>query len=419
MTIHLNARSTGQTLAATRNLDHTWSAQLPPAALDMEGRPHLFSPAPFCVSRAQSRSMAELVFAVETVVALPAFQAHVLRWAPAIAEVAWGPRGVFYGYDFHLGEGVPQLIEINTNAGGALLNAYLGKALGLASRTAGSGELSALERTIVDMFMAEWRHQRGAAPLKTIAIVDLAPEEQFLYPEFLLFAEMFRRVDIGAVVVPPETLQHRGGALWHGDLKVDLVYNRLTDFSLEDDASRALRSAYLEGSVVLTPHPQGHALYADKRVLAVLTDRPLLTSWGVPRTLREVLCAGIPPTTLITETNCEQLWERRRNLFFKPAAGFGSKGAFRGDKLTRRVWQEILESTYIAQEFVRPSARKIVVAGETTELKVDVRNYVYDGKVQLMAARMFQGQTTNFRTPGGGFAAVLEVEALREVARTH
>jgi hypothetical protein len=34
---------------------------------------------------------------------------------------------------------------------------------------------------------------------------------------------------------------------------------------------------------------------------------------------------------------------------------------------------------------------------------------VYRGRVQLISARLYQGQTTNFRTPGGGFAPVLTV----------
>jgi hypothetical protein len=46
------------------------------------------------------------------------------------------------------------------------------------------------------------------------------------------------------------------------------------------------------------------------------------------------------------------------------------------------------------------------------ELKLDLRNYVYAGHVQLIAARLWQGQTTNFRTPGGGFAPVLTVPSL-------
>lgn len=35
--------------------------------------------------------------------------------------------------------------------------------------------------------------------------------------------------------------------------------------------------------------------------------------------------------------------------------------------------------------------------------------YVYDGQLLLTAARLYQGQVTNFRTPGGGFAPVLVI----------
>jgi hypothetical protein len=40
------------------------------------------------------------------------------------------------------------------------------------------------------------------------------------------------------------------------------------------------------------------------------------------------------------------------------------------------------------------------------DLKIDIRAYVYQGKIQLLAARLYAGQTTNFRTLGGGFAPV-------------
>jgi hypothetical protein len=40
-------------------------------------------------------------------------------------------------------------------------------------------------------------------------------------------------------------------------------------------------------------------------------------------------------------------------------------------------------------------------------LKFDVRAYAYAGRVQLLAARIYAGQTTNFRTAGGGFAPVV------------
>jgi hypothetical protein len=48
------------------------------------------------------------------------------------------------------------------------------------------------------------------------------------------------------------------------------------------------------------------------------------------------------------------------------------------------------------------------VDGALTELKADLRCYAYRGEVQFTAARLWQGQTTNFRTAGGGFAEVVE-----------
>jgi hypothetical protein len=41
--------------------------------------------------------------------------------------------------------------------------------------------------------------------------------------------------------------------------------------------------------------------------------------------------------------------------------------------------------------------------------KLDVRLYTYNGRVLLAAARLYQGQTTNFKTPGGGFAPVFVI----------
>ena len=65
-----------------------------------------------------------------------------------------------------------------------------------------------------------------------------------------------------------------------------------------------------------------------------------------------------------------------------------------------------MSADYVAQDIVPPSARSISIDGGLQSLKVDLRNYAYEGSVQLVAARLYQGQTTNFRTPGGGFASV-------------
>ena len=118
--------------------------------------------------------------------------------------------------------------------------------------------------------------------------------------------------------------------------------------------------------------------------------------------------AGIPHTEIVKPQHAERLWRERRQLFFKPFGGFGGRAAYRGDKLTRRVWEEILAGGYIAQALVLPGARAVTREQSAQPMKFDLRDYVYDGQVQWVAARLYQGQTTNFRTPGSGFAPVYE-----------
>jgi hypothetical protein len=64
---------------------------------------------------------------------------------------------------------------------------------------------------------------------------------------------------------------------------------------------------------------------------------------------------------------------------------------------------------YVAQEFAAPSERMMKIDGVEERRKMDVRLYTYGRETLLVAARLYQGQTTNFRTPGGGFAPVFAV----------
>jgi len=377
-------------------------------------RPHLFSSTVVFLSSAMAQQITRMVAAIERVAALPAYQAQALARAPAIAQHAFGPVGACMGFDFHLGAGGPQLIEINTNAGGALLNVALARAQETCCEAMDwaftrNVRHDTLESTLFDMFMAEWHRQRGDAPWGSVVIVDDDPAAQYLAPEFELFRQLFQRHGVAASIADPSALAWRDGLLWHLGAPVDMVYNRLTDFYLAEPGHQALRQAYEAGAVVLTPDPHAHAVYADKRNLIALSQDALLAAWGASPDDRSLLKAGVPPTQLVTLDRADELWAQRRQLFFKPVAGFGAKAAYRGDKLTRRVWSEILAGDFVAQALVPPSARWIEVDGAKTDLKFDIRAYTYAGKVQLLAARMYTGQTTNFRTQGGGFAPVIVV----------
>jgi len=393
-------------------------------------QPQFFSSADITIAAAQMQAMADIISAIESVIAMPAYQAHALAQSPEIARLPVKSRGVFMGYDFHLTDTGPKLIEINTNAGGGLLNAYL-----LASH--GHVEEGARIRDeYVAMFLEEWRLERGDAPLRRIAIVDENPAEQFLAPEFALFKELFEQHGIAAVVADPGEFESDGQQLLHAGQPIDLIYNRLTDFALDATVNRKIRAIFESGGVVITPHPRAHALYADKRNLMQLSDDTALQALGVDESTRQTLLAGIPKTVAVTPEQGEQFWAERKRWFFKPPAGFGSRAAYRGDKLTKRVFEEILHGGYIAQEIAPPSEYVVPLLplqgggrvgdgfgaapinethphptppleGEgVATMKADIRCYVYAGRIQLVAARLYQGQTTNFRTLGGGFAPV-------------
>ncbi|MCP5268700.1 MAG: hypothetical protein H6943_06650 [Zoogloeaceae bacterium] len=382
----------------------------------LETRPHLFSDSIAFVGRQHLADMAELVAVMEEIVALPAWQERVLGWAPASARHATAAAGVFLGYDFHVGDAGPKLIEINTNAGGALLNTRLRSV-----QRACCDAVAALmqrarvndEARLVDMFREEWRRVRGDAPLRQIAIVDESPASQYLAPEFELFRRLFIANGIGARILDPADVHWDGKRLLadtgDGKIEIDLVYNRLTDFSLDTPACAALRAAWDSDAAVITPHPRAHALYADKRNLVALCDQGWLADLGVAAEARELIRRMVPETRAVTADAADVFWQERRQWFFKPASGFGSKAAYRGEKLTKRVFEEIMRGGYIAQALVPPSERRLDVAGAAQQFKMDLRNYAYAGQVQLVAARLYQGQTTNFRTPGGGFAPVFEV----------
>ena len=375
----------------------------------IDERPHLFAESVVFVAESVIRKQRDIIAAIESVIAMPAYQQRVLAYAPETAHFIPKAHGVFFGYDFHLSPKGPQLIEINSNAGGALLNVILARAQSACFNPTGANAAQDAEQAFIEMFVEEWQAERGQLPLQSIAIVDEDPPTQFMLPEFLLFKKLFKQNHINTFICDPSELDYRDGALWYGELPIDLVYNRLTDFGLEAEQLKPLREAYLDKAVVVTPHPRAHALYADKRNLVTLTDEAALRELGVDAETRTLLLEGIAHTICVHKEDAEALWAARKQLFFKPAKGYGSKAAYRGDRMTKRVFGEILQGNYVAQTLVKPTEQQLKVESELVDLKLDLRQYVYKGQSQLTSARLYQGQTTNFRTPGSGFASVVVV----------
>ena len=209
--------------------------------------------------------------------------------------------------------------------------------------------------------------------------------------------------DVAELERVPEGLALAGQTL-------DLVYLRDTDWRFEQPRSRALRSAYLEDAVCVTPSPREHHLLANKERLALFSQAKQLLALGATAADAALLAAHVPETRRLDDLGLGAAWSSRREWVFKPATAFGSRGVYRGDKISRRKLEEIAAAGgFVAQRRVEPGRIEVQTDAGPRRMKFDVRAYAYRDEVLLLGARVYQGQVTNLRTPGGGFSAICVV----------
>jgi hypothetical protein len=365
---------------------------------------------------------------------------RLVQHTNALANKPRNTGGILQSYDFHLLDEVePQLIEINTNAGGVMLGALAYDALDpclhrkpTPTTLPTSAEIAAhWVRTLI----AEWQqaHRADRAKPATVAIVDNDPSTQFLRSEFLLYQSILAQCGIRAVIADPSELTWDSHHMvWRFQPNtpersqrqfptevlrqevVDILYNRTTDFLLQEPRHTDLLAGFQQGGAI-TPNPFHYQAFADKINLVRFSNAEWLAKQPIDEALRELLIRAIPPTLAVVPAIEQRLWQDRKSWFFKPCRGYASKAAFRGDKITQRNFSSMFSSadnspesaTFVAQRYVSPSARCILVGESEVVLKFDVRAVAYDGEVQWFVARLYQGQTTNMRTPGGGIAPVI------------
>jgi hypothetical protein len=326
-------------------------------------------------------------------------------------------HAVFMGYDFHLTAAGPRLIEINTNAGGALLNGLHTASLcppeRLACLCADLLPVEAMRERLLATFAAEQEAARPGVPLRRVAIADDRPEAQFLRAEFALFRELFARGGVEAEVCDVAALARRpGGGLALAGRPVDLVYLRDTDWRLDAPRSAVLRAAYLGDEAVLTPAPREHHLLAHKARLALFSSPAELAALGASPEDAALLAEVVPETRPLAALGVEAAWRARDTWVFKPGDAFASRAVYRGDKISRRKLEEIAAAGgFVAQRRIEPGVLEVATGEGPRRMKFDVRAYAYRDEVLLLGARAYQGQVTNLRTPGGGFSAVCVVRA--------
>lgn len=329
-------------------------------------------------------------------------------WQSMVGESAFPDPGNFsalMSYDFHIDENQNlRLIEINTNASMSLLADLLYEMHGLEN-----GFTSDFRKTIVDTFLNEFRL---ALPSRDTCgravIVDEKPQAQRLFAEFRLYQELFERSGLPTEIADIADLRFVNNELHFVDKKIDLIYNRSTDFYLEEDSSAALREAVKTRSVCASPHPFEYRLLADKERLLQLSRPHALDTCALNSETKSTILKTLIKTLDVRDfTDPDTLWNERKRWFFKTKQSYGGKAAYRGASISRSTFSHVINGNYLAQEFVPPSTIDLPTStAENASFKMDLRFYAYKNEIQLACARLYQGQMTNSQTLGGGIAPI-------------
>lgn len=301
---------------------------------------------------------------------------------------------IMMSYDFHLDEsGNLKLIEVNTNASFLILGLELYE-----QRSRPHFPLDFKIKNLGECIAKELKYQKLDELPAKIAIIDENPESQRLYIEFLVAKQVFKSLGYECEILDSASERLK---------EFNFVYNRDTDFFLSSTRLQALKSLYENGRICLSPHPYEYLRLADKQRLIEWGDSEFQKKLNLSEHEVYILNTHIPKTYDVGKTPAEKIWSERKNLFFKPKRSFGSKQSYKGASMSRRVFDSILSDEFLAQQYISaPEITRPTDSGEQN-FKYDLRCYAYEDQLQMIIARLYQGQVTNLRTPNGGFAPVL------------
>lgn len=303
-----------------------------------------------------------------------------------------GNKSILMSYDFHLDSNNQlKLIEINTNASFLAMGYEMYQSRKIPLPVA-DFKMDEIKENILE----ELRLQKKAIANPSVVIIDQEPATQRLYCEFLLFQHYFRKWG------------------WQAEIKdfrqslesFDFVYNRYTDFYLDEAASQQLKENFLRQKFCLSPNPFEYLCLSDKQRMIDWSSEEFWSKMGNHGALRERIQKNLPVTKDVNQTSAEEIWSLRKKLFLKPKRAYGSKQSYKGASISRKAFDELLVLDFVAQEYVPAAEQKFLTPLGEQSFKYDLRFYAYQSRVQMVVARLYQGQVTNLRTPYGGFAPV-------------
>ena len=292
------------------------------------------------------------------------------------------------GFDFHITpDKEAKLIEVNTNpafiTGSALLVDFWKERQGTLDLS-GEGVKEKFLKSVEEGFPSP-------EAIRNVVILDESPQKQNFFFEFQCLKEWFSKRGNFKVFLfdPKEFLAFKE--------KVDLVYNRLTDFFLLQYPE--ILKGWKEKKFLLFPGPFLYSLFSDKTRLVDWWKKDLIKDFGLSESESQSIRSVLVESFLLKEREEEDVWKERKKYFFKPLHSFGGKAAYRGRSISKKKFQDILGQEMLVQEDIPPSLSE-------EGMKYDVRCYALRGEFQMAVARLYKGQVTNFQSLNGGFASI-------------
>ena len=314
-----------------------------------------------------------------------AYQKLISKNLPEIAKQESQQNSPLMAYDFHLQTDSVKMIEVNTNASAFLLAHLLYQSFS-----------ESFENSVEELkkaFLTEWSLFNPHKKRPQIVLIDEEIEKQRMRFEFFMYQDFFKSMGWDLEILESKSLSIDEEAYLYTPegKKIDFIYNRATDFYF--DRHPKLKKAYQEKTCLILPQPRDYALLSDKKRLLDWQDLPQL------QPIQKYLLKIKP----FTEKTKEELWKDRKKYFFKIQQGYGGKLAYRGSSLSHNKKEELLNYESLAQEYCPPST---LTDSQGAKWKIDLRAYAYKDQVQQLIARIYQGQLTNFKAKGSGFARV-------------
>ena len=303
-------------------------------------------------------------------------------------------------YDFHLDQNnCLKLIEVNTHSSGYLVSDLVDQVQGIKKQDKSS--LVSLRKS----FEEEWQGFSGQTnPPSNTLIVDHQIKTQKMYIEFLMYKDLMSSWGWPCQLHEIEKLNidSHGKLVDSHQKTVQMLYNRCTDFYFENLPE--LKKVFLQQKCCISPHPKEYLLLADKMRFCEWSSDDFLDHLNLTLEEKKKIRNAIPFTAPVDSVSADELWSRRKKMFFKPLKGYGGKSVYRGKNISRNVFSRIIKESGIFQETVPPA---VFIDPDGNEWKYDIRAYTYRNQVQKLSARVYQGQLTQFQTPLSGFASVL------------